>query len=48
MLTQIIADKREFIKISQAVGMGFLVMVCSFLLRSPCGAPTSSRTRQID
>lgn len=27
-LTFIQADKREFIKISQAVGMGFLVMVC--------------------
>lgn len=40
MLTQITADKREFIKISQAVGMGFLVMVCSLPsaqpLRSPC------------
>jgi hypothetical protein len=28
MLTFFAADKREFIKISQAVGMGFLVMVC--------------------
>lgn len=28
MLTLFAADKREFIKISQAVGMGFLVMVC--------------------
>lgn len=28
MLTLFTADKREFIKISQAVGMGFLVMVC--------------------
>lgn len=31
VLTVATADKREFIKISQAVGMGFLVMVCSDL-----------------
>ena len=32
MLTFTIADKREFIKISQAVGMGFLVMVCTVVV----------------
>lgn len=30
ILTCATADKREFIKISQAVGMGFLVMVSAF------------------
>lgn len=35
MLTQFTADKREFIKISQAVGMGFLVMVCTLPFVEP-------------
>lgn len=38
MLTHFTADKREFIKISQAVGMGFLVMVCTILSAKPLGS----------
>jgi len=35
ILTHFTADKREFIKISQAVGMGFLVMVCILVSVGP-------------
>jgi protein transport protein SEC61 subunit gamma-like protein len=44
MLTSSIADRREFIKISQAVGVGFLVMgAVGYIVKlSMCSQPSAS------